>query len=66
MNCPVCGKEMEPGVLNTLASWDYFLPTDVAHNGRRREAGRDPAPKSIYQPKGCRRLGPPSLGLPFL
>ena len=26
MNCPVCGKEMEAGVLNTLANWDYFLP----------------------------------------
>ena len=29
MNCPVCGKEMERGALNTLASWDYFLPADV-------------------------------------
>ena len=29
MNCPVCGKEMEPGVLNTFASWDYFLPSDA-------------------------------------
>ena len=26
MNCPVCGKEMEPGALNTLATWDFFLP----------------------------------------
>ena len=25
----VCGKEMEPGVLNTFASWDYFLPSDA-------------------------------------
>ena len=26
MKCPNCGKEMEAGVLNTLANWDYFLP----------------------------------------
>lgn len=26
MNCPVCGKEMEPGFLNTFGMWEYFLP----------------------------------------
>ena len=26
MNCPVCGKEMEPGFRNTYGKWDYFLP----------------------------------------
>ena len=26
MNCPVCGKEMEPGFRNTYGKWDYFWP----------------------------------------
>lgn len=26
MNCPVCGKEMSPGTLNTYGMWNYFLP----------------------------------------
>ncbi len=26
MNCPVCGREMEPGFRNTYGKWDYFLP----------------------------------------
>ena len=26
MNCPVCGKEMRPGTLNTYGMWNYFLP----------------------------------------
>lgn len=26
MNCPVCGKEMTSGFLNTYGMWNYFLP----------------------------------------
>ena len=71
MNCPVCGKEMEAGVLNTLANWDYFLPQGAPKpkwltTGRHREAGRDCTPKSVYKPEGCRSLGTPRLGLPQL
>ena len=29
MNCPVCGKEMESGILTTLGPWNYFLPEGV-------------------------------------
>ena len=35
MNCPVCGKEMRPGTLNTYGMWNYFLPqgaeAEMAH-----------------------------------
>lgn len=26
VNCPVCGKEMTSGFLNTYGMWNYFLP----------------------------------------
>ena len=71
MNCPVCGKEMEPGSRNTYAKWDYFLPQGAPklslHTTKRiEERGGIVLDDPYTSGKDSRRTGPARLGLPRL